>query len=116
MANILKLGSGGAKDKCKLLKLGNLELNGPYYGNGTVSATFNVKNVYDHWNELTLDDFCQPVSYAWASDDGGNGYFQNFAYTYTDGTFKVTAKQSTSYNYVRRVTMAVYIIDRFGGS
>ena len=115
MVNILRMGSGGAKDKCRLLKLGNLDLNGPYYGNGTVSASFNVKDVYEHWNELTLNDFCQPVVGAYCSFDGGSGDFTNFTYSYSNGLLKVTAKQRTSYCYISKVRMAIYIIDRFGG-
>lgn len=115
MANIMKGLSAFRKDKCRLLKLGDLSFAGNYYGNGTVTKTFDVKSKYSNWQDLTIDDFCKPISYARASIDGGNGYLQNFSYSYSNGILTVSAKQTSSYAYVNSVTIGIYILDRVGG-
>ena len=114
MANIMK-GLGNKQDKCRLLKLGDLSLIGEYYGNGTITKTFDVKSKYSNWQKLTINDFCQPVSYVRASFDGGNGYLQNLNYSYANGILTVSAKQTTNYAYVHTVTIGIYILDRVGG-
>ena len=115
MANIMKGLGAFRKDKCRLLKLGDLYFAGSYYGNGTVTKTFDVKSKYSNWQDLTIDDFCKPISYARASIDGGDGYLQNFSYSYANGILTVSAKQTSNYAYVNSVTIGIYILDRVGG-
>lgn len=113
MANIVRTGGG---NKSRLLTLGTITFNPPQYGNGTVSATFNVKNVYSDWNKLTVEDFAKQVNLVQSGrHDGGNGTLQTFTYSYSNGVLTVSAKQTSAYTYVTKAILNVVILDRGGG-
>lgn len=119
MANILRLGSGG-NDKCRLLKVGSVTLNGGVNADKT-SAKVNITSVYPQYKELTVDDICFPVTYSrgwyenWPNGDP-TATLTNFSKSYdaNTGIITVSCKEgSTAIN--TEVKCDIFILDRFGG-
>ena len=107
LSNVIKNGS----QKAKLKTLGSLTRTSGWWGGFELTLTFNVKNVYSKYANLTIDDFV--IAFSSINSVGADTQTLS-SKSYNASTGVLTIKLSDTNNNGGNYTIPIVILDRYG--